>query len=294
MKEVNFKDRVPLHPGRFKLTPVIGETNTYDLERADEPTEPGTPLDKATFNSIVHSRLTGRYYSMGVTKKVKSKQTYTVSPIPKSGWVVDATQKKAQSGSYTVEVNSLYGSYTPEKALDGNMDTEYRSDASGEITLKIDFPSALKVTKFKIAMRAANYTYAVTTEFQGSSNGTTWTTLFTTTEKPSTLTEYTLTTTGEYTSYRLKFTATETGIYVYEFQISAYEVSTYFNEYTITEAVPATWTTGQRITVSVPTNSTTFAITSNTLNGVNVNTILQPGKRYELVYNGTAFDTKEV
>lgn len=43
------QDRVPLYPGRVKLTPVDGLTNTYDMARADEPTQEGTPLNKATF-----------------------------------------------------------------------------------------------------------------------------------------------------------------------------------------------------------------------------------------------------
>ena len=43
------KDRVPLHPGRVQLTPVPGQENTYDMIRADEPTQEGTPLSKATF-----------------------------------------------------------------------------------------------------------------------------------------------------------------------------------------------------------------------------------------------------
>ena len=42
------KDRVPLYPGRVKLTPVSGQENTYDMVRADEPTQEGTPLNKAT------------------------------------------------------------------------------------------------------------------------------------------------------------------------------------------------------------------------------------------------------
>ena len=41
------QDRVPTHPGRVKLIPVPGEANTYDMVRADDPTEPGTPLNKA-------------------------------------------------------------------------------------------------------------------------------------------------------------------------------------------------------------------------------------------------------
>ena len=43
------KDRVPLYPGRVKLTPVSGQENTYDMVRADEPTQEGDPLSKDTF-----------------------------------------------------------------------------------------------------------------------------------------------------------------------------------------------------------------------------------------------------
>lgn len=43
------QDRVPTYPGRVTLTPVPGQANTYDLVRADDPTQEGTPLNKATF-----------------------------------------------------------------------------------------------------------------------------------------------------------------------------------------------------------------------------------------------------
>lgn len=43
------QDRVSLYPGRVKLTPVSGQENTYDMVRADEPTQEGDPLSKATF-----------------------------------------------------------------------------------------------------------------------------------------------------------------------------------------------------------------------------------------------------
>ena len=42
------KDRIPLYPGRVTLTPVSGQANTYDLTRADQPTQEGTPLSKAS------------------------------------------------------------------------------------------------------------------------------------------------------------------------------------------------------------------------------------------------------
>ncbi len=292
MKEVEFRDRAPTHPGRVRITHVSGDL--YDMERADDPTETGTALNKVAFDSIVKSRLTGRYYPMNVEKKVNRTQSYTVNPIPTSGWTLDSTQKKAQSGSYTVEVNSLYGSYTPDKALDGSMDTEYRSDASGEITFKISFPSTIKVTKYKLAMRASNYTNDVKTEFQGSTDGVNWSTLLTTYDKPDDLAEFTVDTPGEYTAYRLKFTASETGIYLYQFQISAYEVTTYYNAYTIAEGVPTTWTDGQRVFVQTPSNADTFAVTGNTLNGVLIVDVLQKNTRYELRYSSGAFWAKGV
>ena len=43
------KDRDPLYPGRVTLTPVSGQANTFDMVRADDPTQAGTPLNKATF-----------------------------------------------------------------------------------------------------------------------------------------------------------------------------------------------------------------------------------------------------
>ena len=53
------QDRVPLYPGRVTLTPVSGQANTFDLVRADQPTQEGTPLDKATLLKDVTAALYG-------------------------------------------------------------------------------------------------------------------------------------------------------------------------------------------------------------------------------------------
>lgn len=45
-------DRVPTYPGRVKMTPVAGQENTYDMVRADDPTETGTPVNRMLFESI--------------------------------------------------------------------------------------------------------------------------------------------------------------------------------------------------------------------------------------------------
>ena len=51
---IEVKDRIPTYPGRVKLIPVSGQANTYDLSRADEPIEVGTPINKALFDSIIN------------------------------------------------------------------------------------------------------------------------------------------------------------------------------------------------------------------------------------------------
>ena len=46
------KDRVSANPGRVKLTPEDGSPAFYaTMERADNPTEEGTPLNKSTLLS---------------------------------------------------------------------------------------------------------------------------------------------------------------------------------------------------------------------------------------------------
>lgn len=49
--KIEVKDRVPTYPGRVKLTPVSGQTNTYDLVRADLPIQNGTPINKALLDN---------------------------------------------------------------------------------------------------------------------------------------------------------------------------------------------------------------------------------------------------
>lgn len=53
------QDRVPLYPGRVTLTPVAGQANTFDMARADQPTQEGTPLNKATLLKDVTASILG-------------------------------------------------------------------------------------------------------------------------------------------------------------------------------------------------------------------------------------------
>lgn len=293
MIETEIIDRVPLYPGRITLDPVEGKENTWDMKRADEPTVPGTPLNKATFESFIHSRLTGRYYEMEATKTVLSTAEGTTTPVPTS-WN-DVTTTAANSGGYSISASgSADSSVTPDRAFDGVTGTSWRSSSGTTAWLRLDLPSGITVNKMKIAF-IQRESYSTTTMLQGLNTSGTWTNLLTISQPSSTsLIEYTISNPTDYKAYRLYFTFSATAdITVYEWQISSWKTATYRYNYSITEGVPATWTSGQKITVLVP-DSSTAGVTENTLNGVTVNTILQPNKRYELVYNGTAFDAKEV
>ena len=100
MIEKEIVDRVPLNPGRITLLPVDGMENTFDMSRADNPSVVGTPINKATLDSIIYSRLTGRYYEPTVERtQTGALSGIKVNPIPQSGWT-NATEYGAKKGGW--------------------------------------------------------------------------------------------------------------------------------------------------------------------------------------------------
>lgn len=53
------QDRVSLYPGRVKIEPVAGQAKLYDITRADQPTQEGTPLNKANLLKDTTAALLG-------------------------------------------------------------------------------------------------------------------------------------------------------------------------------------------------------------------------------------------
>lgn len=293
MKEVTFLDRVPAYPGRVVLTPVSGQANTYDMVRADSPTVEGTPLDKATFDSMVHSRLTGRYYALAVSREVLTSSAGQTDPIPASGWI-ENSYTDFINGSY--KLTSSYPDYPnlPPRAFDNSTTTYWAAESdSGETWIAVDFGTRIMVNKLSVSWFSYDYD-SFRVSFQGSNNGTAWAEIASTTGNRETPTEWAFANTTEYSMYRLVFTqGTENTMRLYDWSITGWSVSTYTNVYA-TEGLPNEWTEGQRVTVKTPANVNTIGVILNTLNGVTVNTILQPNKRYELVYTGSQFIATEV
>lgn len=294
MKEKNIVNRVPTYAGRIILTPVEGMPDTFTMTRADEPTVEGTPIDKALFDSIIQSRLTGRYYMPDVTRTVSSSASSTSNPIPKS-WT-SVTSTGAVSGSYTITASGSSSTGTPEKAFDGDNSTNWRHNntTTGDTWIAVDFGSKIIIT----GIRAYWYSQdgdRFRIRIQGSQNGTSWTDIANTTGSHTGPTIWDFANSTPYQHYRLHFNqGTVNDMRLYEWAVTSWKTETYNNSFVISEGVPNTWHTGQRITISVPFYTNTIGVESNTLNGVPIDTILQAERRYELRYDGAKFVSKEV
>ena len=291
MIEKTFVNRVPTYPGRVRITPVAGEENTFDMERADAATVDGTPLDKATFNSIIHSRLTGRYYEPSSQREVASTTTLTTTPIPASGWVLSGTEN-ATNGVYVATASQ--SQENPSEAFDGTWSTNsgWRpvSNASNP-WIAIDVGSEIILKKVRIYFVSDAWeTYCT---LSGSNNGTSWTEI-SNIKRPTTngAIDWSFSNSTAYRHYRLSFD--KTGVRLYGWEFKEYSISTYRNRYTVGAEFPSTFTAGQIVRVEIPAGASTVGVNANTLNGVTVNTILQPSKRYELRYTGSSFVAKEV
>lgn len=56
-----FIDRKPTRPNRYKITPENGGNPYYvTIERADEPTVEGTPLNAASLNTLLPKPITAK------------------------------------------------------------------------------------------------------------------------------------------------------------------------------------------------------------------------------------------
>lgn len=93
------KDRIPTYAGRVTLTPVAGQTNTYTLAMADQPTEAGTPLNKASLLS-------------DTTAAAVNSATGTTPDTPNDAINLLATALGGLSGSAKISTGSYTGDGT--------------------------------------------------------------------------------------------------------------------------------------------------------------------------------------
>lgn len=111
-------DRVPTYPGRVKLTPVAGTTDTYDLIRADSPIEEGTPLNKALFDQKAYTLTENvTVYVDGTSGNDSSGDGSSARPFATIQKAVDALPKWLDG--YMATISIAAGTYEERVELDG-------------------------------------------------------------------------------------------------------------------------------------------------------------------------------
>lgn len=160
------QDRVPMYPGRVRLMPVPGQDGLYDMVRADQPTQEGTPLNKATllsdetaalyglgqdavpddvFASIV-SMLDGNWYNIHV-------QLPDGTPV--AGAEVRGLTPTVGTKVYTNRKGDAFGKSNTDSASIQVISPYYDFVSSNSISV----PSTAKVTRYSVTLQAKALTY---------------------------------------------------------------------------------------------------------------------------------------
>ena len=106
---IDVVDRVPSQPGRYKMTLPDGSTQYVTLERADEPTVAGTPINKALFESIKEdlNKLNSNLKDYLVKKEIT---TDSVTIAANSGAQVNFSVPTLDGYTYITRVGKANGS----------------------------------------------------------------------------------------------------------------------------------------------------------------------------------------
>lgn len=115
--KIPVEDRVSTHPGRVKLVPVSGETNLYDMERADEPITKGTPINKQLLDNKAYTLtedVTVYVTASGSDVDGDGSADYPFKTIQKA---IDALPKHL--GGHTAEISIAFGVYAERVVVDG-------------------------------------------------------------------------------------------------------------------------------------------------------------------------------
>lgn len=152
------QDRIPLYPGRVKMTQVAGQANTFDMVRADDPTQAGTPLNKATLlkdaTAALYGLGTGAVPDDVLAELGKYKQYWWRRRLPAGDWEYLQSSDRneypdsSESNGYVVNVGNIISEKGSIAANDARTPIKY-ADAvitSQTGTLSLVSPSELTVS----------------------------------------------------------------------------------------------------------------------------------------------------
>ena len=110
-------DRIPTYPGRVKLTPVSGQTNTYDLTRADQPIAEGTPINKALFDQKAYCLTSNVTVFVATTGSDQTGDGSSAAPYATIQKAVNSIPKWLDG--YTATIDIADGTYEGRVTIEG-------------------------------------------------------------------------------------------------------------------------------------------------------------------------------
>lgn len=111
------EDRVSTYPGRIKLTPVSGQTNVYDMIRADEPVQEGTPLNKVLLDQKADTLTEDVTVYVSTSGSDADGDGTSVTPYASIQRALDSLPKHL--GGFTATINIANGTYAERILVDG-------------------------------------------------------------------------------------------------------------------------------------------------------------------------------
>lgn len=156
--KIEVNDRIPTYPGRVKLTPVSGQANTFDLERADLPIVEGTPINKALFDNKAYC------LSESVTVYVSKYGSDTdgdgssAAPFYTVQKAVDSLPKILNGFHAQIDIAS--GTYNERVLIDGFIGGRFTLGVSGR-SVTLGGITVMNSNIVRIAVSSLNYSSAV-------------------------------------------------------------------------------------------------------------------------------------
>jgi hypothetical protein len=218
-----------------------------------------------------------------------SSQSLTSNPIPTS-WEQEILGTKYRSGGYVITASGYASGYEVYKAFDETSGTSWRTPSGTQHTLVLELPEEILIDKLHMQF---NIQGTAVISVQSSSNGTSWVTEADVSTAISYNADVVLDNAPRTKYLRVLINAdTAVTFTLQSFRIADYTVTTRSASF-ILDNMP-TLMEGQIISVQIDPTHDATGITSNTLNGISVRSILQAGRRYELMYHTTYYTVREV
>lgn len=305
---IDVKDRVPsqvLSNGaiRYEEFDTNGNSLGYKyIKRADEPIEPGTPINKALFDKIdgllkkelgERSRI-DRYNAPIVSDDIGEVLNY--DNLFSGEWTGGTGGGSADAYKGSMRVIPEYSAYDSAGHIKNifNSSGWQSRESYKKREFYIDMSESVEILKFKLSRSCSSFVSFI---INGSNSIGNWINLYSSTENTSGLdeiVEITLQNTAKYRYYEfiINVSSTRATVMIANLQVVSSKQSA--NKLLLSNDI-SNYFNGQRFLIQTPTlNYDRAMLNVNGLGDISIKEKLDSNTKYELVYNDSSFNAYSV